>query len=84
MMFLESLNRKKSTEISQPLQLSAALPDASPKSVDQKLDIQQEAKPKRTNDSHYAEKDGKKELHDDEIVGEPRVRGPSKRKKVIH
>jgi len=84
MMFLESLNRKKSTEISHPLQLSAVIPDASPRRVGQKLDIQQEAKPKQTNDNHCAEKEEKKELHHDEVVDEPRMRGPSKRKKVIH
>lgn len=85
LMFLESLNRKKSMEMISPsLQLSAVLPDASPKRMDQKPDIQQEAKPKQTNDSHCAGKEGEKELHNDEAVDESRTRGPNKRKKIIH
>jgi len=80
LMFLESLNRKKSPS----LQLSAVLPDASPKRIDQMPDIQQEAKPKQTNDSHCAGKEGEKELHNDEAVDKSPTRGPNKRKKVIH
>ena len=84
LMFLESLNRKKSTEMISPsFHLSAVLPDASPKRMDQMPDIQQEAKPKQTNDSHCAGKEGEKELHNDEVVDESQTRGPSKRKKVV-
>jgi hypothetical protein len=52
--------------------------------MDQIPDIQQEAKPKQTNDSHCAGNEDEKELHIDEAVDGPQTRGPNKRKKVVH
>ena len=84
-MFLESLNRKKSMEMmTTSLRLSAVLPDTPPERMDQKPDIQQEAKLKQMNDGHCAEKQGEKELDDEEAVDKAQMPGRNKRIKVIH